>query len=298
MSWMKILCAAGQDLLLGSACVACGEPGPLLCSQCRVVLGGGPMLRPPDPGLVPDDDDPLGVVPVWSGTTYDPIAGSLVIAFKDRGAWTLCRPLAELTAAAVAASILGQGELDGECANPHSPAELPILVPVPGDPARVRARGIDHTRMITARVARLCGLRWVPALRRGHRTRDQVGLDAGERRAGQRHTMTPTFPAHMGDGDGGAQGTAIRLLREHKSREQQDDRRRRHHRAGTRELARAPVIVIDDVVTTGATAREAVRALTSAGVRVIAVACAAQTELAAQHDRHALPGVAARNQTR
>jgi len=126
-------------------------------------------------------------------------------------------------------------------------AEVPaplVLVPVPSRPSTVRARGHDPTRAMTARAARLVGATAVPLLRTRPGLADQAGLDAAQRAAnlaGSLHCPSPGLR---------------RLARRH---------------------PRARVVVCDDVVTTGATAREAQRALESVGVRVAAIAAVAGT---------------------
>ncbi len=123
-------------------------------------------------------------------------------------------------------------------------ASVPIaLVPVPSRPVVVRARGHDPMLRIARRAAgrlRRGGLR--VAVRRplrAHRdVRDQAGLDAGARAANLR----------------GAFG-ARRL-------------------AGPDDPA---AVVVDDVLTTGATAREAQRALEEAGHHVLGIATVAAT---------------------
>lgn len=262
--------AAGQDLLLGSECVACGSPGPVLCAPCDRRLDDGPLVREPD-----GDDLVEGMVPVWSGSRYDPIAGKLVIAFKDRGAWTLAAPLSRLVSRALAGLLL-----EGPCADAsplwgaRGPAEgaggeVPILVPVPADPRRVRARGLDHTTTITRRAAAVCGLEWCKLLRRVSATRDQIGLGSAARRAGQHGTMSIGSPRWCLPRTRGPQLWQAR-----------------------------PIVVVDDVVTTGATVREAVRALRAAGARVWGVACAAQTELAGSVPRRVGSPLAPGDQTR
>jgi predicted amidophosphoribosyltransferase len=118
------------------------------------------------------------------------------------------------------------------------------LVPVPSSRPAVRARGHDPL----ARVARECRIALrragvvadvLPLLRVARAVQDQAGLSAGERS----DNLQFAFEA------------------------------RRGHR--TRGLS---VVVLDDIMTTGATAAEASRALSSAGATVLGVAVVAATE--------------------
>lgn len=229
IGWLTELADAGLDLLLGSQCAACGAPGAVLCRACREKLLAEPIMRrAPLPGLG------ACAPPVWSGALYRPVAGKLVIAYKDRGAWTLRRPLAELAARAVLALIEESG---------RDPTRA-LLVPVPSDPRRVRERGIDHTASLARAVTRLTGIRHGTVLARCGAAPDQVGLDAGQRRSSQTGTMVmrrrprPAVPWSGGQ-----------------------------------------VVVLDDVVTTGATMAEAVRVLEEAGADVVGCATVAQTPL-------------------
>ena len=123
------------------------------------------------------------------------------------------------------------------------------LVPVPSRPSSVRQRALDSTYDVTATAARrlraagrdvvaLRLLRTRPGLR------DQAGLSAVDRATNLAGSMT--CPS-----DG-----VVRM---------------------SRRLGRARVVVCDDVITTGATAREAQRALESVGLEVVAVAAVAAT---------------------
>jgi predicted amidophosphoribosyltransferase len=122
-----------------------------------------------------------------------------------------------------------------------------LLVPVPSRPAAVRARGHDPTLAMTRRAARVLRVddREVTVARL-LRTRggvaDQAGLDAAQRHANLAGSMA-------------CRASAVR------------------RQAGRR----AHVVVCDDVITTGTTAREAQRALEAAGVAVLAVAAVAAT---------------------
>jgi predicted amidophosphoribosyltransferase len=124
-----------------------------------------------------------------------------------------------------------------------------VLVPVPSRPRTVRARGHDSTHTITVRAGRqLRSGGFDVATRRLLRLRagvvDQAGLDATERAANLAGSMQ-------------ARASAVRRL-----------------------LRRGPhvrVVVCDDVLTTGSTAREAQRALEVAGLDVVRVAAVAAT---------------------
>lgn len=122
-----------------------------------------------------------------------------------------------------------------------------VLVGVPSSGRAVRSRGHDPVARMVAAAARSLVRRGTPAvavplLRRHGRVGDQGGLDAEQRAANL---------------DG-----ALRV-----------DPRWHRRLAGVR----ADVVVCDDIVTTGATAREAQRALEAVGIRVAAVAAVAAT---------------------
>lgn len=124
-----------------------------------------------------------------------------------------------------------------------------VLAPVPSRRASVRARGHDPTSAMTsvaAAIVRASGadaVAW-PLLRLLPGVADQAGLDAIERAANLAGSMACSVPA-------------LRRL--------------------ARIRPRARVVVCDDVLTTGATLREAQRALESVGLRVVAAAVVAAT---------------------
>jgi predicted amidophosphoribosyltransferase len=172
---------------------------------------------------------PPGLAAPWAADEYAGTVRAMVLAHKERGVYSVVRPLARLLAVAVAAA--------------GAPPPV-VLVPVPSRPSTVRARGYDPTRAMTARAARLTGASAVPLLRTRPGLADQSGLNAAQRAdnlAGSLHCPS----------------------------------------AGLRRLARrrqtASFVVCDDVVTTGATAREAQRALESVGLRVAGIAAVAVT---------------------
>jgi predicted amidophosphoribosyltransferase len=127
-----------------------------------------------------------------------------------------------------------------------------LLVPVPSRPGAGRQRGYEATAaLVRTAVARLRGERRVAAapllVSRG--AADQAGLDARARAANVRRSMH--CPSSV------LAGVARRWPRAH-------------------------VVVCDDVLTTGATAREAQRALEAVGLPPVAVAAVAATRRAAR----------------
>jgi ComF family protein len=102
-----------------------------------------------------------------------------------------------------------------------------ILVPIPLHPRRERARGYNQSAVLAAAIAAATGARHSPALVRSRATRSQTRLGRGSRAGNV----------------AGAFALAVPRLR-----------------------VTAPVILVDDVVTTGATLSEAARVLSAAGV--------------------------------
>jgi predicted amidophosphoribosyltransferase len=182
---------------------------------------------------------PEGLVAPWTAAEYADVARALVLGHKERAMHGLRGPLSDLLARAVRAAVD-----DADSVGPTV-----VLTPVPSRPATVRARGHDPTWTITRGAAarlRRAGhdVRAVRLLRLRVRVDDQAGLDAAARAANLAGSMA-------------CPSRALRRL-----------------------ASRAPhalVVVCDDVLTTGATAREAQRALEASGLTVLAVATAAAT---------------------
>ncbi|WP_436699388.1 ComF family protein [Nocardioides sp. BYT-33-1] len=184
---------------------------------------------------------PDGLVPPYATGDYDGLLRALVLAHKERRVLALGAPLGQLLAVAVASAVGAVGAV---------PAGPVVLVPVPSRAATVRQRGHDPTLTLTRAAARATGrvsggeVLTASVLRLRPGVVDQAGLDAAARAANLAGSMT-------------APAAAVRRL--------------------ARRCPRAHVVVCDDVLTTGATLREAQRALEAAGVPVLAAAVVAAT---------------------
>ncbi|HET6699357.1 MAG TPA: ComF family protein [Nocardioidaceae bacterium] len=236
------------DLVLGSACVACARPGRLLCRPCAGSLPG-------DAGVCWPSPTPAGLAVPVAAAEYAGAVRTLVNAHKERGQFALAAPLGRLLHLAVlhhhrmvGGSATGARVTARPVPAPQGGEGRWVLVPIPSRARVVRSRGHDPLLRVARRSAvllRRTGLSVSVAqvLAPARAVRDQAGLGAAER--------------------GANLGGSMRL---------------RTPRAGEL-LRRAParILVVDDVLTTGATAREAQRALEDAGVPVHGIATVAAT---------------------
>lgn len=244
---------AWLDLVHGSRCVGCAAPGRLLCRRCAATLPRTGVAVRPTP--CPD-----GLARCWAAGEYAGLLRALVLAHKERRAFALARPLGAVLAGVVDAIPLSPAAEDHRAtaagvaseADPEVDAgtgQVVLLVPVPSRPDVVRERGHDPMLRITRFAAsglRRAGrpVRVARLLRQRLPMGDQSGLTHAER-AANLHDSLAVAPGVL--------------------------------RASAR-LGRAVVAVVcDDVLTTGATARESQRALEDVGVPVAAVGCVAAT---------------------
>lgn len=280
-------------LVVPLCCAGCGEPDVVVCEPCRAALGAGarradqtaPRLArlPPDvvrpavtvtgtggragTGGAAGMDDPGGSGgsdgvagadglvsrwPVLAGVAYAGVVRSLVGSWKDRGR-TDCTPL--LTERFRQVARAGRAVV-GRCGAGGAGGVEVWVVPAPSTPAAVRRRGREPTtELARAALAALAGagegssppdrdlvsgraarVRLVRAL--GHRRRqtlDQAGLGARDRASNL--------------------SGALRVRRRHRGRR----------------TSRRPVVcvLVDDVLTTGATLAECERALAEVGLPVV-----------------------------
>jgi predicted amidophosphoribosyltransferase len=189
------------------------------------------------PWATTPDPCPPGFPATWAVAAYEGPVRAATVAHKERGVRAVRAPLAAALAVSVAAAL---SDGTGGLLHPRV-----VLVPAPSRGAAVRSRGDDPTlglaRCAARRLAR-AGLpaTVVPALRLARSTADQAGLGAQER----------------ADNLAGAARVPHRLVAA---------------------VAGRPVVLVDDVVTTGATLVESTRALRVAGGVLVGAAVVAAT---------------------
>ncbi|MFF5983731.1 ComF family protein [Streptomyces olindensis] len=216
------------DLVLPGECGGCGRPRAVLCAECRAVLSGAAVCR------VRPDPEPPGLPVVHAAARYADEVRATLLAHKERGALALAGPLGAALAGAVRAGLQGASDPAGAgMAAPRESGVPVLLVPVPSGRRAVRARGHDPARRIAlAAAGRLRGsgipARVLGVLRQKRAVADQSRLNSRQR-LGNLAGALAVAPG------------AARLLRE------------------------GPVVLVDDVMTTGASLAEAARAVRAAG---------------------------------
>lgn len=183
-------------------------------------------------------DGDLPPLPFAAATRYGGVGRAVVIAHKERGRLALAAPLGAALAVAVTAVLASADVTPPPRTGPV--ADGVVLVPAPSRRSATRSRGHDpmlRTARNAVRVLRRVGLASdaVPALAYRRAVADQADLDHAERFANVRDAI-------------GVRSRAVARLR------------------GRR------VVIVDDVVTTGATVAECRRALRDAGVTPVGIA--------------------------
>lgn len=228
------------DLLTGSHCLGCDQPGRLLCPDCAATLDRTPYRTSPEPC-------PPGLAPCWTAGEYDGLLRAMVLGHKEDGMLPLRPVLARVLADVVRAAV---------------PVGALLLVPVPSRRSSVRRRGYDATRAFVSGAARLLArhgydVRVAPLLSLRGGVQDQSGLDTGGRAENLDRALSCPAPG------------LARLARS----------------SWAGRADGITTVVCDDVLTSGATAREAQRALEDVGLRVAAVTTLAATRRRAPPSR-------------
>jgi predicted amidophosphoribosyltransferase len=232
------------DLVVPVACAGCRTPGHVLCPRCSTALSRLPEAVSPAPR-------PAGLPRVVAAAAYDGSVRATVLAHKEHGVLRLAGPLGASLARAVTTLLDSVDDVS------RVMGRAVLLVPVPSTRTSVRSRGHDPTLRMARRAARSlrrlgrggstsAGGALVPhvhvvrGLTHARAVRDQAGLGTRARAANL--------------------AGALRAV----------PRRVSALRGGT-------VVLVDDVVTSGATLAEAARALGAAGVPVLGAAVVAAT---------------------
>jgi len=180
---------------------------------------------------------------------------ALLHLLKYEGMEPVARRLGELIAAQVASQVSSQAGL---------PSAMTV-VPVPLFAAKLSQRGYNQAELLAqavVRAGRARGQAWrldASLLRRKRSTESQAGLTPRQRRANVRGAFFVPGSARDPDAAGSAQPAAMR------------DRLRERMR-------KLDILLIDDIYTTGATARAASLALREAGAASVWVATAARAQ--------------------
>jgi len=175
----------------------------------------------------------------WVAGSYDGSLRSAILAYKRRGWLALDRPLGSLLAAAVHEHLR-----DG------TPGTVPRhirLIPIPSHRDSLRERGVDTVRRLAVHAAVTLG---------------RQGMQAS---VASMLTLAREYPRSSSGSASGRRSVvgAFVGVRDQEPREGQG----------------VALIVVDDVITTGATAGEALRALRTAGIKASGAVAIAGTEL-------------------
>lgn len=222
--------AEALDLLIGSRCAGCAEPGPTWCPQCVAEVRPHPWVAWPEPV-------PPGLVMPVAAVPYVGAIRGLIIAHKELNRFAARTALGEFLAAAVDVAAPRPGPL--------------IVIPVPSRPGVSRRRGYDPTRALTSSAVRTL------------------------RRLGREATMLPVLRSRGAPADQGGLDAVARARNVAESLWVPGDQQRRLQRQVAGTGGRWQAVICDDVLTTGATALEAQRALTAIGLVPDAIATVA-----------------------
>lgn len=234
---MRLL-AAALDLVLPSQCITCGTPGTDACAECLAIA----------PAVVRRSGMTVHVAGAYGETLR-----RALLRFKEHGQRRLAQPLGAALAEACAASLVAEG------------VDQAILVGVPSARRARSLRGVDHVELLSRHAAEdLAGRGFRVEQGRLGSSRavsDQVGLTWSQRHrnvSGSLVMLEPANHAATHDATNAATHAATRGPAAGREREQETGR---------------AVLVVDDIVTTGATLAEGVRAVRAAGFRHV-MACA------------------------
>jgi ComF family protein len=216
------------------------------CALCRRRSRGGGLCGPCRESLLtcqlpdPRQGDRCGPVPVWVWGRYGGSLRSAIAAWKYRNRRTLTDTFGEVMAEGGGPWLRDRKRLTKS--GKPIPAQRPLLVPVPIHRDRLRERGFNQAELLAQRLGDRLGLAVAPqGLVRTRNTPALFKLKMAERR----RTMAGAFDL----------GPDLR------------------------DRAPQPIVIVDDLYTTGTTAREAIAVLNRHGWPVLAIVALARPSL-------------------
>lgn len=273
--WLDLLA-----LLWPTECVGCRAPDRDLCDACAAEVERLATSRPVPRGNVPAGSSEaaqgpprarrqMPEVPCFAAAPYAGVQRELLVGLKHAGRVGFARRLGPLLARALAdafeevgseppddgAPVEVEVSVEAGVAPRRRPAGAPLIVCVPSRPARVRQRGYRHVEVILSHAVR--------ALRRPDgRLSSGAVLDVPRRPV----RALRALPGRTGQ---------VGLTSSERVRNAQRIAVRRGARARVRGRR---VVVVDDVVTTGATVTAACETLRAAGAEVVAIVSVCRVE--------------------
>lgn len=283
--------ASFGSLVLPSSCVGCGTWDTSLCAECAGLFrrstaqpfhaeggaeslpdvdrtGGAAAGRTATQAEMPSRSPgpPHGPLPVIAAGRYARAVSVVLLAYKNHGHVDLAAPIAAALAGALHVAVADCGIED---APPASPV---LLVPVPTRAASRRKRGYDPLALVLSRLDRSgrlpAGAVLAPAVRQlPFLVRLETALERGGPASLVRAAVAPVLPGLGGGQKGlGRRGRRAAVLHSmgavHRTRSALTGRR---------------CLIVDDVLTTGATIGEVHRVLVAGGARVVGAVVIAAT---------------------